>query len=177
PASAGLQLNIRDPHARQRAAMPAALAEALAPLLLEDAQLRPARFAVDDANHLRIGDKRRTGDDVARVLLDEQHLLEGELLALFTGGPVDFDDRSRSDFDLAAARLDDRVHVDPLAGSTRSRPANGSAQPGLHKGFSLTHEKGRPEGPPLRSAGRPLRSAGRRGGPEGPPTAAGPAFP
>src|SRR5258705_9952934 len=105
-----LNLNVRDPHARHRAAMPACLAEALAPLLLEDAELRPARLAVDDANHLRVGDKRRAGDDVARVLLDEQHLLEGELLARFTCGSVDLDDGSRSDLDLAAARLDDRVH-------------------------------------------------------------------
>src|SRR5882672_10568968 len=134
-----LHLNIRDPHARHRAAMPACLAEALAPLLLEDAQLRPARLAVDDANHLRVGDKRRAGDDVARVLLDEQHLLEGELLARFTCGSVDLDDSSRSDLDLAAARLNNRVHELPLY----------RTQQGLCKGFSLTHEKGRPEGRPL----------------------------
>src|SRR5258705_4112947 len=113
-------LDVRDADAGHRAAGAARLAEPLAPLLLEDAQLRSARFAVDDADDLGVGDKRSARHDVACVLLDEQYLLEGELLALFTRGPVDFDDGSRRNLDLAAARLDDRVHVLPLYGPNRA---------------------------------------------------------
>src|SRR5205085_10213297 len=83
PPRENLRLNVGNAHACHRAAVSARLPESLAALLLEHAQLRAARLAVDDANHLGVGDKRRARDDVAGVLLDEEHLFEGELLALF----------------------------------------------------------------------------------------------
>ena len=69
-----------------------------------------------------------------RVLLDEQHLVEGELRALLAGRAVDFDDGAGRDLELAAAGLNDGVHVIPLVDR---------AQAGQHKGLSLAHEKGR----------------------------------
>ena len=54
-------------------------AHALAALLLEHADLRAARLAVDDADDPGVGDKRRAREHVAAVFLDEQHLLERDL--------------------------------------------------------------------------------------------------
>ena len=67
-------------------------AHALTALLLENADLRAARLAVDDADYLCVGDKWRTGDDVAAIFLDKQHLLKGELSALLAQCAVHFDD-------------------------------------------------------------------------------------
>src|SRR5262245_24350389 len=105
--------------------MPACLPESLTPLLLEDSQFRAARLAVDDADYLCVGDKWRTGDDVAAISLDKQHLLKGELSALLAQCAVHFDDGPGRNLQLASARLDDRVHVIPLY----------QAQAGPHKGF------------------------------------------
>src|SRR5437763_11872896 len=46
-----LDLNVRDADARVERAMTAGLTEALAALLLEDADFRAARLALDDAHH------------------------------------------------------------------------------------------------------------------------------
>ena len=54
------------------------LRDALAALLLEHADLRAARLAVDHAEHLGAGHERRAGQHFAAVLLDEQHLVEGD---------------------------------------------------------------------------------------------------
>ena len=126
-----LCLNIGNTDASEGGSMPACLPESLASLLLEDPQFRPARLAVDDADDLCVGDKWRTGDDVAAIFLDKQHLLKGELSALLAQCAVHFDDGPGRNLQLASARLDDRLHVIPLH----------QAQNGLHKGFSLTHEK------------------------------------
>src|SRR5438876_2845488 len=92
PPRENLRLNVGDADARQHAAVSARLPESLAALLLEHAQLWAARLAVHHADHLGVGDKRRARDDVAGIFLDEEHLFEGELLALFTRRSVDFDD-------------------------------------------------------------------------------------
>src|SRR5688572_8502271 len=105
-----LDLNIRDAHAGQKAAVTSRLAKSLAPLLLEHADLRTTRLAVHHAEHFGVGDKRRTGNDVSGVLLDQQHLLELKFRALLAGYAVDFDDRTGSDLDLAASGLNNRVH-------------------------------------------------------------------
>src|SRR6476620_10429950 len=109
-----LCLNVGNTDARECGAMPPCLAESLASLLLEDPQLRTARLTVDDGDDLSVGDKWRTGDDVAAIFLDKQHLLEGELSALLAQCAVHFDDGSGRNLQLATARLDDRVHVIPL---------------------------------------------------------------
>src|SRR6187399_2911464 len=105
-----LRLNFGDAHARQHAAMSTGLAEALAALLLEHAQLRAARLAIDDAHDFRVGDKGRSGDDIARVLFDEQHLIERECRAVLAGCAVDFNHGTWRHFDLPATGLDNRVH-------------------------------------------------------------------
>src|SRR4030095_2096365 len=86
------------------------LAEALPALLLEHAQLRAARLAIDDAHDFRVGDKGRSGDDVARALFDEQHLIEREGGAVLAGCAVDFNHGAGRHFDLPATGLDNRVH-------------------------------------------------------------------
>src|ERR1043165_8139766 len=129
------QLDVGNAHARERAAVAARFAKPLPALLLEHAQLRAPRLSVDNANDLRVRHKRRDRDVIAGGLLDEQHLLEGEFLALLAGGAVYFDDGAGRDLHLAAARLDDRVHVIPL------NRVGGSKDPPLHyvdKGFILT---------------------------------------
>src|SRR5262245_43753079 len=110
PGAQSLRLYLRNADARQHAAVSAGLAKALAPLLLEHAQLRTSRLAVDHADDLGVGDERRPGDDVARVLLDEQHLVERELGAMLSRSSVDFDDRAGRHLELPATCLNNRVH-------------------------------------------------------------------
>src|SRR6185436_4273450 len=105
-----LRLYLGDAHAGQDAAMPARLAEALAALLLEHTDLRSARLAIDHAHDLRVGDEGRAGDDVTRVLFDEQHLVERESGPVLAGGAIDLDDGSWRHSDLPATGLDNRVH-------------------------------------------------------------------
>src|SRR5687768_7019728 len=115
PVARSLELNIRNPHPGEEAAVTAGLAEALAPLLLEDAQLRAPRFAVDDADHLGIGDEGGAGHDVSRVLFDEQHLVERECRPGLAGDAVDLDDSAGRYLDLPATGLNNRVHEDYLS--------------------------------------------------------------
>src|SRR5262249_46447445 len=62
--------DVLDGDAGQRAAMSLRLAEALAALLLEDADLRSAGLAFDDADDAGVGHEGRAGDHVAAVLAD-----------------------------------------------------------------------------------------------------------
>src|SRR5687768_427022 len=110
PLQGASNLNIGNTDARQEAAVAARLAEALAALLLEHAQLGTARLAVHHAEHGGVGDERRAGDDVSSVLFDQEHLLELEFRALLAGHPVDFDDGTGSHLELAASGLNNRVH-------------------------------------------------------------------
>src|SRR5688572_10743460 len=107
--------------------MAAGLTEALAALLLKDAQLGATRFAVHDAEHAGVSHERRAREDVPGVTLDEQHLLEGELRADLAGGPVDLDNGPGRHLHLAATGLNNGVHSVPsvemelTAGSTPAR--------------------------------------------------------
>src|SRR5881392_985847 len=103
--TAYLDDDIGHAHARVGTAMPARLAEPLAPLLLEHPNLRPARFTVDDADDLRVGDKRRARQHLAAVLRQKQHLLEGDFLAGLRLDAVDRHDRPGVDLHLAPASL------------------------------------------------------------------------
>src|SRR6266496_3045044 len=84
PASAGyacsldLDLNIRDSHPGEHAAVATSLAKTLASFLLEDPEFGSACLAVDHANDLGVGDERRAREHFARFLFDEQHLIERE---------------------------------------------------------------------------------------------------
>src|SRR5438552_14156674 len=81
-----LRDNVRNAHARVNRAMAFRAPLALPALLLEDPDFRPARLAVDDAHHLGAGHKRRAGDELAAVLGEKQHLLEGHVRAAFARG-------------------------------------------------------------------------------------------
>ena len=56
-------------------------AHALAALLLEHADLRAARLAVDHAEDAGIGHEGRAGEHFAAVFLDEQHAVDADFLA------------------------------------------------------------------------------------------------
>src|SRR5712692_4582844 len=61
---------------------------ALPALLLEDPDFRPARLAVDDAHHFDAGYEGRARDELAAILRQKQHLLEGHLGAAVARGAV-----------------------------------------------------------------------------------------
>src|SRR5262245_10111229 len=82
----------------------------LAPLLLEHSNLRPAALAVDDRDDLGVCDVGRARQDLAAVLLDEQHLLDRQLVAGFTRGSVNGHETAGRHLGLTTAVLDDRVH-------------------------------------------------------------------
>src|SRR5438445_6626276 len=105
-----LEKNLSNAHARVGGAMPLRPAHALAALLLEYADLRPARLAFDDGQHARLGDERRAGHDFATVFFDEQHALERQLRARLAGSSVDRHDAAGLDARLPAAIPDDGVH-------------------------------------------------------------------
>ena len=109
-----LRDDLGDSHPREDAAMTARLAEALASLLLEDANLRAARLSIHDADHFGSGDVRSPRDDVARVFLNEQDLFKGERRSCFGRRTIDFDDRSRRYLHLSTTGLNDGVHEHSL---------------------------------------------------------------
>src|SRR5688572_23407705 len=98
---------VRDAHSGIRAPVAAGLPEALAPLLLEHANLRSARLAVDDADHAGVGDKGCSGEHLAAVLFEKEHLVEGDFLADLSLEAIDGDHRARVHLHLAPARLND----------------------------------------------------------------------
>src|SRR5688500_11899502 len=105
-----LQLNFGDADAGQRAAVTLGPAHALTALLLEHADLRPARLAVDDAQHFHVRHERRPGQHFAAVLvvlLDEQDAIDADFVPRLGVDAVDFDDVPRGDLHLAAAALND----------------------------------------------------------------------
>src|SRR5689334_20412313 len=84
-----LQNDVLDSHARVDGPVALRPAHALATLLLEHANLRAARLAVDDGDDAGIGHVRRTGENFTAVLLDEQHGLERHFRARLADGAVD----------------------------------------------------------------------------------------
>src|SRR6185295_14831085 len=67
-------------------------------------------LTIDDSDHASVGDERRTRDDLAAVLLDNEHLVERELGAGLPGRARQSGDAARRHLHLMAARLDDCVH-------------------------------------------------------------------
>ena len=86
-------------------------AHALPPLLLEHADLRSTRLAVDNCQDARVGDEGRAGDDLTAIVLDEQHLLERQLRAGLACRTIDDDDGPRRHFVLTSAGLNDCLHI------------------------------------------------------------------
>src|SRR5512147_1766460 len=71
---------------------------ALAALVLEDADLRAGRVALDLGQDLRAGDERIA--DLELVAADEEHLAELDLVARFAVDQLDVDDVARRDAKL-----------------------------------------------------------------------------
>jgi len=83
----------------------------LVPLLLEHADLLGLVEFADDAHHLGARHERRTGGHVARVITDEEDLVERNFAAGVAGiVSVDGDDGARLDAELAARGLNDCKH-------------------------------------------------------------------
>src|SRR5215831_6478539 len=99
--------DLLNPHARVSRPMTLRAAHALAAFLLEHANLRPARLALDHRHDARLGDERRSGDHFAAVFLDQQHAVVGELGPGLAGRAVDEHDRAWSHSDLLRTGLDD----------------------------------------------------------------------
>src|SRR5918993_4948442 len=97
--------NVGDAHPGIRAPMAARLPETLTALLLEHANLRPARFPVDDADHFGVDDKGCAGKHLAAVFFEKEHLVEGDFLADFGLEAVHGDHRARVHLHLTPARL------------------------------------------------------------------------
>jgi hypothetical protein len=105
-----LKKDIRNPHTGELRTMSLRPAHSLSALLLEHANFRSAPRTFDDAHDAGIGQKRRAGVNCAAILLDHQYLNERDFLADLAGRAVDGDRCARAHFDLAACRLNDRVH-------------------------------------------------------------------
>src|SRR5215204_2265506 len=86
-------------------------AHALAALLLEDADLRAARLAVDHAEHLDVGHERGAGKHFTAVFFEEQDAIDADFVASLRVDTVDLDHRARGHLDLAAATLNDCKHL------------------------------------------------------------------
>src|SRR5262245_26185856 len=91
--------------------MPLGAAHALPALLLEDADLWPARLAFDHPDDLGIGHKWRTRQHFAAVFFDEQALVDRELRAGLARRAIDRGDPARDDLQLTTTRLNDCVHI------------------------------------------------------------------
>src|SRR6266508_5596583 len=112
-----LHLNIGNTDARELGSMAFCPAILLAALLLEHANLPALFVAVDHRQHLGARDERRAGHELARILADEEHLVEGQLGAGLVAMAGDFDDGTRLNADLASACLNDGKHSRFSAGN------------------------------------------------------------
>src|SRR5215212_7534375 len=108
---ARLALNVRDPDEGEGAAMPFRPAHTLAALLLEHADLRSARLALDDARDACAADDRRARHDFAAVLFDEEHVGERQFVTHLALDPVDRDRGAWRHLHLVPASVDNRVHA------------------------------------------------------------------
>ncbi len=82
----------------------------LAALLLEHADFLALVGAVDHAHDHGAVDEGRAGEHLARVLADEQDLVERHGVAGLAGVAVDGNDRAGLDAELVAGGLDNRKH-------------------------------------------------------------------
>ena len=89
---------------------PRVLRKPLRRFFLKTRSFGPRASPSTTPSDLGVGDERRAGHDVAGVLLDEQHLVEGELRPGLAGRAVDFDDGAGRHLELAATGLNDGVH-------------------------------------------------------------------
>src|SRR5205823_14163414 len=110
---------------------------ALPALLLEDADFRPARLAVDDAHHFGAGHKWRAGDELAAVLGEKQDLLEGHVGAAVAGRAVNLHRRPRRNLYLPSAGLNNRVHREILPDWKRTSIAASNYELPAPGGFQL----------------------------------------
>src|SRR6266571_3533742 len=102
--------DVGDAHPRIHGAVPLGVPLALAALLFEDANLRPARLTVDDGDDARVGDKGRADDNFAAILFHQEHVLHRELIPTRAYGSVYRHEPARHDPALMAAVLDDGIH-------------------------------------------------------------------
>src|SRR5262245_53334132 len=105
-----LHHNLGNSNAREDGTMTLGPPHPLSPLLLEHSNLRPAALAVHHRDDLRVGDVGRAREDLAAVLLDEQHLFDRQLVAGLARGSVNGHETAGRHLGLTAAVLDDRVH-------------------------------------------------------------------
>src|SRR5215470_11048645 len=106
-----LEKNVLDADSSVDGAMTGSPTHSLAPLFLENPDLRSPGFTFDDPDDLRVGDKRCAGDNLAAIFFDQQYLVIGELCTRLSGCSVDGRDASRRHLDLPAAGLHDCVHI------------------------------------------------------------------
>src|SRR5688572_31495129 len=118
-AATELDDDVGDANAGVGGAVPFRPAHVLAALLLEHADLRTARLAVDDAENLDVGDKRRTGQDLAAVLLEYEDPVDADFLTHLGLEVVNSHDRSLADLQLTAAALNDCEHARTLRPAAR----------------------------------------------------------
>src|SRR5437867_100043 len=124
PVPTSLQKYFLDAYLRVDRPVPPGPAHALAALLLEHADLRASRLAVDDRHDTRVGDERRTREDLAAVFLDNEHLIERQLVAPFTGRAGQSRHAARHHLHLMAASLNDCVHCRHLCKRDTVQPAS-----------------------------------------------------
>src|SRR5436190_9783005 len=98
-------------------------AHALTALLLEHADLGAARLAVDHTDHPGIGDERRAGEDLAAILLEQQHAVDADFLTRLGIHAINGDHGARRHLDLAPAALNHCEHSPPLRRRPHTRPA------------------------------------------------------
>jgi len=84
---------------------------ALSSLLLEHADLRSARLAVDNRRDARVGDEGRAGDDLTAIRLDKQDVVERQFRTGAACRAIDDDDGPGDHPVLTSAGLNDCVHL------------------------------------------------------------------
>src|SRR5204863_6258654 len=102
--------DVGNPHPRIHGAVTLGVARTLAALFLEDTNLGPASYALNDGDDARVGDEGGAGENFAAVLLDEQYVVDRELIARRAGRAVNRHELPGRHLALVAAVLDDGVH-------------------------------------------------------------------
>src|SRR5262252_9157821 len=105
-----LKQDVLDAHLREKRAVPPGPAHALAALFLEHPDLRSACFAVNDGDDASVGDKRRTGENLSAVFLDDEHLFERQFSAWIASSSIQGRDATWRHLDLMPTCLNDCVH-------------------------------------------------------------------
>src|SRR4051812_39640092 len=106
-----LHHDVLDFHPRVYRAVTLGAAHALAALLLEHADFRPTRFALDNGNNPGICNKRRAGEHLPPVFSDEEPLAECYFGARLPCRAVERGKPAGRYPHLPSARLNDCVHI------------------------------------------------------------------